>query len=140
MNSSRCYWQPGEVHKFISSFVSGVIHKEVCHRFLVRVAISQLREGLLITSSFSPLNPSPLYTLSVTASPLNLIIGSGRLKPQHFQKCYQDPCAGLLPHQRALSRLCRAVIVAVKSMALSMKGRPLFVTIEKIIFTILFIH
>ena len=64
-----------------------------------RLAILQFRERLLITSSFSPLNPSPFWTLSATASLLNLIIGSDRPKPQHFPKVYQDPRA------RALSEL-----------------------------------
>ena len=67
------------------------------NRWLRGLTILQFREGLLLTSLFSPLNPIPFWTLSVTTSLLNLIIGPGRPKPQHFSKFCQDPRAKVLP-------------------------------------------
>jgi hypothetical protein len=76
-------------------------------RFRARLATLQLREGLLITSSFSMLNPNVFWTLSATASLLNLIIGSGRPKPQHFPKFYKGPLA------RALSEHFKSEILTL---------------------------
>ena len=57
----------------------------------VRVAKVQFRKRPPVTCSFSPLNPSPVWTLSVTASLLNLIIRLARPKPQHLPNFARIP-------------------------------------------------
>jgi hypothetical protein len=80
----------------------------------------------IITSAFSPLNPSPFWTLPVTASLLNLIIDSSRPKPEHF------PNFTRLPAQEYFLKSCFSISTTLFNISIEnqqygiIKGRQIF--------------